>query len=92
MKKGFSIALAVLAAVACTPELTVTGDWGLCLDPAGVMPVDSLLGERADSLFADSIVLPGTTDLAGKGMAAPDPQYGLPVETGRFPMPGNWEP
>ena len=84
MKKGFSIALAVLAAVACTPELTVTGDWGLCLDPAGVMPVDSLLGERADSLFADSIVLPGTTDLAGKGMAAPDPQYGLPVETGRL--------
>ena len=84
MKKGFSIALAVLAAVACTPELTVTGDWGLCLDPAGVVPVDSLLGERADSLFADSIVLPGTTDLAGKGMAAPDPQYGMPVETGRL--------
>lgn len=84
MKKGFSIALAVLAAVACTPELTVTGDWGLCLDPAGVVTVDSLLGERADSLFADTIILPGTTDLAGKGIAAVEPQYGLPVETGRL--------
>ena len=90
MKKGFSIALAMLAAVACTPELEVTGEWRLYLEPAAaatagpVMPVDSLLGERADSLFADSIVLPGTTDLAGKGMAAPDPQYGLPVETGRL--------
>ena len=90
MKKGFSIALAMLAAVACTPELEVTGEWGLYLEPAAaatagpVMPVDSLLGERADSLFADSIVLPGTTDLAGKGMAAPDPQYGMPVETGRL--------
>ena len=84
------MAVAVLAAVACTPELEVTGEWGLYLEPAAaatagpVMPVDSLLGERADSLFADSIVLPGTTDLAGKGMAAPDPQYGLPVETGRL--------
>ena len=84
MKKGFSIALAVLAVVACTPELTVTGDWGLCLDPAGVVTVDSLLGERADSLFADTIVLPGTTDLAGKGLAAVEPQYGLPMETGRL--------
>ena len=90
MKKGFSIALAVLAAVACTPELEVTGEWGLYLEPAAAatacpaVPVDSLLGERADSLFAESIVLPGTTDLAGKGMAAPDPQYGLPVETGRL--------
>ena len=69
------MAVAVLAAVACTPELEVTGEWGLYLEPAAaatagpVMPVDSLLGERADSLFADSIVLPGTTDLAGKGMA-----------------------
>ena len=48
------------------------------------MAVDSLLGERADSLFADTIDLPGTTDLAGKGFAAPEPQYGRPVETGRL--------
>ena len=84
MKRGFSIAIAVLAAVACTPEREVSGEWGLCLDPAGVVTVDSLLGERADSLFADAIVLPGTTDLAGKGIAAVEPQYGLPVETGRL--------
>ena len=76
--------MAVLAAVACTPEMEVSGEWGLCLDPAGVVTADSLLGERADSLFADAIVLPGTTDLAGKGLAAVEPQYGLPVETGRL--------
>ena len=76
--------MAVLAAAACTPEKEVSGEWGLCLDPAGVMTADSLLGERADSLFADTIVLPGTTDLAGKGLAAVEPQYGLPVETGRL--------
>ena len=84
MKRGFSIAMAVLATVACTPEKEVTGEWGLYLDPAGVVTVDSLFGERADSLFADTIVLPGTTDLAGKGIAAVEPQYGLPVETGRL--------
>ena len=84
MKRGFSIACFLWATVACTPELAVSGEWGLYLDPEGVVRVDSLLGERADSLFADSIVLPGTTDLAGKGLAAPDPQYGLPVETGRL--------
>ena len=84
MKRCFSIAVAVLAAAACTPEKEVSGEWGLCLDPAGVMTVDSLLGERADSLFSDTIVLPGTTDLAGKGIAAVEPQYGLPVETGRL--------
>ena len=41
--------MAVLAAVACTPEMEVSGEWGLCLDPAGVVTADSLLGERADS-------------------------------------------
>ena len=76
--------MAVLAAVACTPEMEVSGEWGLCLDPAGVVTADSLLGERADSLFADTIVLPGTTDLAGKGLAAVEPQYGQPVETDRL--------
>ena len=84
MKRGFSIAMAVLAAAACTPEMEVSGEWGLCLDPAGVVTVGSLLGERADSLFSDTIVLPGTTDLVGKGIAAVEPQYGFPVETGRL--------
>ena len=76
--------MAVLAAAACTPEKEVSGEWGLYLDPAGVATVDSLLGERADSLFADTIVLPGTTDLAGKGIAAVEPQDGQPVETSRL--------
>ena len=85
MRRGLGIVGLAVAAMACTPELTVSGEWGLCLDPAGMVTVDSLLGERADSLFADTIVLPGTTDLAGRGLAAPEPQYGLPVETGRLP-------
>ena len=84
MKRILGFLGLVLAAVACTPEMEVSGEWGLCLDPAGVVTADSLLGERADSLFADAIVLPGTTDLAGKGLAAVEPQYGLPVETGRL--------
>ena len=84
MKRELGILGLALAAMACTPEMEVSGEWGLYLDPAGVVTVDSLFGERADSLFADSIVLPGTTDLAGKGLAAVEPQYGLPVETGRL--------
>ena len=84
MRRVLGILSLAVAAAACTPEKEVSGEWGLCLDPAGVVTVDSLLGERADSLFADAIVLPGTTDLAGKGIAAVEPQYGLPVETGRL--------
>ncbi len=84
MKRILGFLGLVLAAVACTPEMEVSGEWGLCLDPAGVVTADSLLGERADSLFADAIVLPGTTDLAGKGIPAVEPQYGQPVETGRL--------
>ncbi len=84
MKRILGFLGLVLAAVACTPEVEVSGEWGLCLDPAGVVTADSLLGEQADSLFADAIVLPGTTDLAGKGLAAVEPQYGLPVETSRL--------
>ena len=76
MKRILGFLGLVLAAAACTPEMEVSGEWGLCLDPAGVV--------TADSLFADAIVLPGTTDLAGKGLAAVEPQYGLPVETGRL--------
>ena len=84
MRRVLGILGLAVAAVACTPEMEVSGEWGLYLDPAGVVTVDSLLGERADSLFADAIVLPGTTDLAGKGLAAVEPQYGQPVETGRL--------
>ena len=84
MRKVWGLLGLAVAAMACTPEMEVSGEWGLCLDPAGVVAVDSLLGERADSLFADTIVLPGTTDLAGKGIAALEPQYGLPMETGRL--------
>ena len=84
MRKVFGVLCLLQAVMACTPEMGVSGEWALFLDPQGVVPVDSLLGERADSLFADTIVLPGTTDLAGKGLAAPEPQYGLPVETGRL--------
>ena len=83
MKRWFAF-LCFAAALACTPEMEVSGPWGLYLDPEGAVTADSLLGERADSLFADSIDLPGTTDLAGKGLAAPEPRYGLPVETGRL--------
>ena len=83
MKRWLTL-ISVVVAVACTPELEVSGPWGLSLDPEGRMTVDALLGERADSLFADSIDLPGTTDLAGKGFAALEPQYGRPVETGRL--------
>ena len=84
MRKVWGLLGLAVAAMACTPEMEVSGEWGLYLDPAGVVTVDSLLGERADSLFADAIVLPGTTDLAGKGIAALEPQYGMPVETGRL--------
>ena len=84
MRKVWGLLGLAVAAMACTPEMEVSGEWGLCLDPAGVVTADSLLGERADSLFADAIVLPGTTDLAGKGLVAVEPQYGLPVETGRL--------
>ena len=81
MKRWLTLICA--AAVACTPEMEVSGPWALYLDPEGVVTADSLFA-AADSLFADSIELPGTTDLAEKGFAAPEPQYGLPVETGRL--------
>ena len=84
MRRELGILGLAVAAVACTPEMEVSGEWGLYLDPAEVVTVYSLLGERADSLFADTIVLPGTTDLAGKGIAAAEPQYGLPLDTMRL--------
>ena len=81
--KHWSILICFVLAAGCTPEMEVSGPWGVNLDPAGTVPVDSLF-QAADSLFADTIDLPGTTDLAGKGLVAPEPQYGVPVETGRL--------
>ena len=85
MKRGILIVGAVLwAAVACTPDVGVFGPWDLCLDPDGIVTADSLASPRADSLFKDAIELPGTTDLAGKGFAAPVPGNGIPAETGHL--------
>ena len=58
MKRWLTI-ICVLVAVACTPEAEVSGLWEFRLDPEGILTVDSL--------FTDTISLPGTTDLAGKG-------------------------
>ena len=55
------------ALVACTPDADISGTWNVCLDPSGTMTADSLLSEHVDSLFKDTITLPGTTDLAGLG-------------------------
>ena len=44
---------------ACAPETDLSGTWEFCLDTDGtVLP---------DDTFSDTIELPGTTDLAGKG-------------------------
>ena len=75
MERWLTILCAAIL-VACTPELPVSGPWSFRLDPEGTLTVDSL--------FNDTIELPGTTDLAGKGYEAEEPRYGLPVETGRL--------
>ena len=81
--KRWLILICAAVAAACTPELEVSGPWALYLDPEGTVAADSLF-RAPDSVFVDTIDLPGTTDLAGKGLAAPEPRYGLPVETGRL--------
>ena len=53
------ILICAAMAVACTPEAEVSGVWEFRLDPEGTLTVDSL--------FTDTITLPVTTDLAGKG-------------------------
>ena len=83
MERWLTIVCAA-ALVACTPEMGVSGGWSLCLDPEGKVTGEALLSPGADSLFNDTIDLPGTTDLAGKGGAAQEPQYGMPVETMRL--------
>ena len=66
MKRWMS-AICAAALVACTPDADISGTWSICLDPSGTMTADSLLTERTDSLFKNTITLPGTTDLAGLG-------------------------
>ena len=75
MRHWFGL-LCLAALAACTPEMEVSGPWAFRLDPEETMTVDSLP--------TDTILLPGTTDLAGKGYAAQEPKYGIPVETGRL--------
>ena len=73
-KQGGLLALIVTIgalAAACSPQTDLSGTWSFCLDPEGtVTPATS---------FDDTIVLPGTTDLAGKG-SQPDST----VETARL--------
>ena len=62
--KRWILALVTLAFAACTPEADLSGTWDFRLDPDGTVTVDSL--------FRDSIDLPGSTDLAGKGYGPAD--------------------
>ena len=62
MKRWYFLIFLLLAA--CTPEKEISGPWEFRLDPEGVVTVDSL--------FTESIDLPGTTDLAGKGYVPTD--------------------
>ena len=49
----------LLAGSACRPETDLSGTWEVALDKEGTL--------TADSPFEDTMRLPGTTDLAGKG-------------------------
>ena len=71
MERWLTIVCAA-AAVACTPDAGISGPWSFCLDPEGAVTAEALLSPEADSLFTDTIGLPGTTDLAGKGYAPKD--------------------
>ena len=65
------VTLILLAGGACRPVTDLSGKWEFALDPEGTL--------TADSQFEDSINLPGTTDLAGKGQEPADT-----VETSRL--------
>ena len=69
-----SLTLLLLAGglwTACAPYTDLSGTWEFCLDPEGTV--------SPDAAFDDTITLPGTTDLAGKG-SEPDST----VETARL--------
>ena len=55
----FLIITSVILLSSCQKRTDLAGSWEFALDPEGVM--------TAESEFDDSISLPGTTDLAGKG-------------------------
>ena len=74
MRRCLILLFAVL--LACTPETDLSGTWEFCLDPEGTV--------EATAPFDDAVTLPGTTDLAEKGFAAPVPGDTIPVETGRL--------
>ncbi len=57
---GFALFGGLLFA-ACTPAVDLSGTWDFCLDAEGTV--------APDAVFDDSIVLPGTTDLAALGVS-----------------------
>lgn len=57
--KAMFLAATLFAAADCGKVQDLSGTWEFCLDPEGTV--------RADAAFDESIQLPGTTDLAGKG-------------------------
>lgn len=65
------VTLILLAGGACRPVTDLSGKWEFALDPEGKL--------TADGQYEDSINLPGTTDLAGKGQEPEDT-----VETSRL--------
>ena len=71
MKRTATLFLCLLMLCACNRVMDLSGVWEVCLDADG--------RGVADSLFTDTAVLPGTTDLAGLG-SIPDTD----VETGRL--------
>ena len=64
--KALFIAVPLLAIASCGKVQDLSGTWEFCLDPEGVV--------TADDTFDESIQLPGTTDLAGKGYEPADRQ------------------
>lgn len=71
MKRILALVLLAGSLTACTSTLDLSGTWEFCLDPEGTI--------KADAPFAETIELPGTTDLAGKGA-----EPGEEVETARL--------
>ena len=71
MKKILTLILLTGALMACSSHQDLSGTWEFSLDPNGTL--------KADAPFEDTIVLPGTTDLAGKGR-----EPGADVETMRL--------
>ena len=60
--KRMLLPVAACLCMACAPKTDLSGLWEFCLDPEGSV--------SPEAPFAETILLPGTTDLAGKGMEA----------------------